>query len=102
MLDSAEGEVMENEILSDGEFEYLELLVHSARVGFDGQKFIVSVEHWGPYILFNASGMVYDSVRPHPARSFLCKKEDKSVTRMSGCDLSWIKAFMNGYKLIED
>ncbi len=93
-LDDAE---LGDDTLSSDELVYLQNLTHSSgRVRFGKEFFLVSLDDSPAYSIFCSTNMA--SAR---GSTFMCNKTDGKITQMENCDISWVKAFLNGYKEIE-
>lgn len=94
-LDNAE---LGGEALGSDEVIYLQNLTNSfGKVVFDRQRFLVSVENAGGYSIFCSTNMLDGN-----GSSFVCNHANGEVTQMTNCDISWVRAFLNGYREIED
>lgn len=79
-------------VLNGEDLSRLVGLSNFAMVNYDGHQFRVTVDGDDSMLFFSATGLDDGEFM-----SFLCMRANGDMRNMKGCDVSWVRAFLNGY-----
>lgn len=93
MLSTTDGLGENLNVLDESDLERLMALIPVSYAKYNNERFRITVEDCGSFVVFAAT-----SFETSLHSSFTCISDSGEIKRNENCDISWIRAFLNGYK----